>query len=62
LSDEEVDAAAGAAVGVAGVDEEVLSLLVFESLLGFESLLDFESVVLSLAVLPSPEDLGFALP
>ncbi len=55
LSEDEVDAAAGAAVAAAGA----LSLLGFESLVDFESVLDLE---LLLVVLLSPEDLGLALP
>jgi hypothetical protein len=60
LSDDEVDAAAGAAAGAAGAVAEVLSLLDFESLVDFESAPGFESLLAVL--LPSLEDLGLALP
>ncbi|MGD0442475.1 MAG: hypothetical protein ABSA39_00935 [Edaphobacter sp.] len=59
LSDEDVDAAAGAAAVVAGLDDEVLALLAFESLLDFDSVAGFESLE---DLLVSPEDLGLALP
>ena len=59
LSTEE-EAGAGAAVLAAGVDAGVLPLEVELSVLGFEPVLGLES--LPTALLPSPEDLGLALP
>jgi hypothetical protein len=59
LSEDDVDAAAGAAAGVVDAAAGALSLPDFESLLDFESVDGFESLV---AALPSLEDLGLALP
>jgi hypothetical protein len=58
LSEDDVDAAAGAAE-VADAAAGALSLLEFESLLDFESAAGFESLE---DLLVSPEDLGLALP